>query len=288
MRILFRILVLILMSQLLGFFFMLIFNDATELFGRDAGDLTMDMIGRMGVDMYILSMQVHTVLLPSLLFLFIFYRSNLKNQIGTHLPKYNTFFPLAVLMLVFSYPLVQFSAVINQKIALAELFSYENSIAGDITRMIIEINSPSELILRIAVIALIPAIGEELFYRAGLQNELRRGFKNPHIAIIVVSVIFSAFHLQFDGFLPRFLLGLMLGYMYFWSSSIWVPVLIHFLNNSMLLLVAYFNAALMRSAEMEQLPSIPVFLLVISIVGTFLIAKSMISMRKTDLKKNHF
>jgi membrane protease YdiL (CAAX protease family) len=274
-----------LLSQFLGFIFLFAFNGGISFFDRDAGEMTMDMIGRMGLDIYVLTMQVFTVLIPALLFFVLFYRINLRKWIRADMPGNNTFFPLAAMMLVFSYPLVQFSAVINQKISFTQFFSYENVLAGDITRMVIEINSLDELLVRIFVVAMIPAIGEELFYRAGLQNELRRAFKSPHLAIIVASVIFSAFHLQFDGFLPRFLLGLMLGYMYWWSSSIWVPVFVHFINNSLLLVIAYFNGDVLQGSGMEQLPSIPIYLLVISLTGTFLLAKSMIGLKKIELEE---
>lgn len=284
LRILFRIITLILLSQFLGILFMLVLNDASSFFDRDAGVITMEMIGRMGIDIYILSMQLITVLVPSVLFFLLFYRINMRKWIMSAMPQYFMFFPLAVMMLVFSYPLVQFSAVINQKISFSQFFSYENALAGDITQMVIGIDSIEELLVRIFVVAVIPAVAEELFYRAGIQNELRSGTGNPHLAIIIASVIFSAFHLQFDGFLPRFLLGLMLGYLYWWSSSIWVPVFVHFVNNSMLLIIAYLNRAFMESSDMENLHSVPVYLLAISLTGTFLLAKSMIGLKKTGLK----
>lgn len=108
------------------------------------------------------------------------------------------------MLLFLAYPLIQFSAVINQKLPLADWFMQENKIAEQITLMILDFKSPYELIVRILIVALLPAISEELFFRAGMQNEIIKGIRNPDIAIIIAAIVFSAFHMQFDGFLPRF------------------------------------------------------------------------------------
>jgi len=75
------------------------------------------------------------------------------------------------------------------------------------------------------VVAVIPAFGEELVFRGLIQTELQRAVKNPHIAIWVTSILFSAFHLQFLGFVPRMMIGAFLGYLYFWSGNLWIQSL---------------------------------------------------------------
>ncbi|HTX87942.1 MAG TPA: CPBP family intramembrane glutamic endopeptidase [Bacteroidales bacterium] len=89
------------------------------------------------------------------------------------------------------------------------------------------------------MIAILPAIGEELFFRGLLQRLFRDWLKNPHVAIVLVAVIFGIFHLQFYGILPRILLGLLLGYLYYWSGSLWVPVFAHFLNNGSAVVISF-------------------------------------------------
>jgi membrane protease YdiL (CAAX protease family) len=95
------------------------------------------------------------------------------------------------------------------------------------------------LLVNLFVIAVIPAIGEELTFRGIIQKVLLRWFKHPHWAIIVTAFLFSAMHFQFLSFLPRFFLGLVLGYIYIWSGSIWLSILIHFINNAMA--VIFYN-----------------------------------------------
>ena len=75
--------------------------------------------------------------------------------------------------------------------------------------------------------------------------------KNIHINILIVSILFSAMHLQFYGFLPRMALGLLLGYLYYWMGSIWVPVLVHFINNGAMVLIYYLaeKGSIQSSAE---------------------------------------
>lgn len=95
------------------------------------------------------------------------------------------------------------------------------------------------LLLNILMIGVLAAIGEELLFRSVLIRLFRNWFGNVHFAVIISSVIFSAFHLQFYGFLPRLVLGLMFGYMFVWSGSVWLPVAAHFLNNTSAVVVYY-------------------------------------------------
>ncbi len=97
----------------------------------------------------------------------------------------------------------------------------------------------SGLLLNLFMIGIIPAVGEELLFRGVLQQLLHRMISKPHLSIIITALLFSAFHLQFYGFLPRFMLGLVLGYAFYITGSLWVPMLIHFVNNSFSVIAAY-------------------------------------------------
>ena len=52
---------------------------------------------------------------------------------------------------------------------------------------------------------------------------------------------FSAIHFQFFGFVPRFILGLIFGYLFFWSSTLWLPVISHFINNAVPVIMSYIQ-----------------------------------------------
>jgi len=81
------------------------------------------------------------------------------------------------------------------------------------------------------MIAIIPAFAEEFLFRGALAKLLKDWTKNIHVAVFISSFIFAAIHMQFYGFLPRFLLGTALGYLFFWSGSLWLPIAAHFANN---------------------------------------------------------
>ena len=89
-----------------------------------------------------------------------------------------------------------------------------------------------DYIISVLVIALVPAIVEEVLFRGGVQNLLSRWFKMPIVAIVITSVLFSAVHGSYLGFLSRFALGFVLGWMYYRTGNIWLNILAHFFNNA--------------------------------------------------------
>jgi uncharacterized protein len=91
------------------------------------------------------------------------------------------------------------------------------------------------------MIGIIPAIGEEFLFRGVLQKLFHQWTKNIHVSVILAAFLFSAIHMQFYGFIPRFMMGVMLGYVFVWSGSLWVPILIHFTNNSAAVIVSFLQ-----------------------------------------------
>lgn len=89
------------------------------------------------------------------------------------------------------------------------------------------------LVLNVLVCALLPALCEEFLFRGTLQQLFHRWFGNAHVAIWAAAIIFSAIHFQFSGFFARMLLGAYLGYLFYWSGSLWLPVLAHLLHNAL-------------------------------------------------------
>ena len=108
------------------------------------------------------------------------------------------------------------------------------------TEKMLNVDTFGGLLLNLLVIALIPAIGEELTFRGVLQQGLMRKM-NPHVAIFITAAIFSFIHFQFYGFLPRMFLGLLLGYMFYITGSLWTSILMHFVNNGTAVLLYYLN-----------------------------------------------
>jgi membrane protease YdiL (CAAX protease family) len=104
---------------------------------------------------------------------------------------------------------------------------------------LININSFSRYIISLIVICLLPAIFEETFFRGGLQNLFSRWFEGPWAAIILTGIIFSLIHLSFYGFLVRFALGIVLGFIFYYSGSLWLSILFHFLFNAIQVTALY-------------------------------------------------
>lgn len=96
-----------------------------------------------------------------------------------------------------------------------------------------------DLLYTLLVIAVVPAIGEELLFRGYLQQKLCRWARNSHIAILITAFLFSAIHLDLQGIIPRFILGILLGYIYYWSRNLWIPILAHFVNNAQAVILSY-------------------------------------------------
>ncbi|MFW5805124.1 MAG: CPBP family intramembrane glutamic endopeptidase [Bacteroidales bacterium] len=88
------------------------------------------------------------------------------------------------------------------------------------------------LLINLIVIALLPALGEEILFRGIIQRILRHWTQNIHVAIIITGFLFSFVHFQFFGFVPRMFLGVLFGYLFYWTGNLWVPILAHFVNNA--------------------------------------------------------
>ena len=123
---------------------------------------------------------------------------------------------------------------------LEEYLKTMEEMAAATTEKMLNADSIGGLLLNLLVIALIPAIGEELTFRGVLQQGLTRKM-NPHAAIILSAAIFSFIHFQFYGFLPRMFLGILLGYMFYVSGSLWTSITMHFVNNGTAVLLYYLN-----------------------------------------------
>ena len=66
-----------------------------------------------------------------------------------------------------------------------------------------------------------------------------RLFKDEHVQVWISAAIFSAIHMQFQGFLASMILGALLGYLLVWTRSFWIPMIVHFLNNGLQVVAIY-------------------------------------------------
>jgi uncharacterized protein len=127
-----------------------------------------------------------------------------------------------------------------------------------LTKSMTQFDSTGELLAGLFVIALLPAIGEELVFRGVIQNEIWRGAKNAHVAIWFSAFLFSTIHFQFFGFVPRLLLGAMFGYLYYWSGNLVIPIAAHFFNNAISVVALYLHQNKVIETNVEETQSAPV------------------------------
>ena len=108
-------------------------------------------------------------------------------------------------------------------------------------RKILVMETPVDLLNMLVVLALLPAVAEELFFRGILQRIFIQMTRRPWIGIIITAIIFSALHGQFLGFIPRMVLGIVLGALYWYSGSLYPGMLAHFLNNAVQIVLVYVS-----------------------------------------------
>ena len=175
----------------------------------------------------------------------------------------NIYIAIAGLALIFvCLPVNNLLTDINESMRLPERLSAIENImkasedkATELTEKMLEMNGWRDLIFDLIIIALIPAIGEELTFRGILQTSLCKVFKNNTWGVIVGAIIFSAIHLQFYGFIPRFVLGLFLGFLFLWSKSLWLSSAMHFLNNGSIVVLYYLNQHYNLNFDVEHFGS---------------------------------
>ena len=140
--------------------------------------------------------------------------------------------------------------------------------AAAVTERMLNVDTFGGLLLNLIVIALIPAVGEELTFRGVLQQALTRKIKNPHVAIILSAAIFSFIHFQFYGFLPRMFLGILLGYMFYTTGSLWTSMLMHFLNNGTAVVLYFLNNKGIIDIDVEHFGAMNGWMVALSAVMT--------------------
>ena len=144
---------------------------------------------------------------------------------------------------------------------LEQWMKQQEEAAKTLTDKFLSASTLDVLLVNLLLMAVLPALAEELTFRGVLQKLFQGSnvsdfhtVKVPHIAIWVTAILFSAIHMQFYGFLPRMLMGALFGYMLVWTGSLWVPILMHFTNNAMAVIL-YFVAT-RAGWDMEKVDAI--------------------------------
>lgn len=170
--------------------------------------------------------------------------------LGFKRPSNNLYYVVAIAILIAAIPLVNFLGEINQLVhfpkAIEGWMKRSEEEAAKTVNALLAKRTIKDLLINFICIAGLAAVGEELLFRGMVQRLFIKMFKNPWPGIIIAALLFSAMHLQFYGFLPRFALGILLGAIYWYSGSLWTAIVAHFVYDALVILLVYFNPEMMK------------------------------------------
>ncbi|WP_052323723.1 CPBP family intramembrane glutamic endopeptidase [Flavihumibacter sp. ZG627] len=184
-------------------------------------------------------------LIPSLIFAYLSHNRPLQ-YIGLKRPMPSNFWWLGLLLLIIAFPAAAWINKLNQDMHFPSFLKDTESAmraaeesARKLIKAMLDMKGPADLALMLLIIALLPAIAEELFFRGVLQRLFIQVTKSPWMGIIITAMLFSAFHGQFLGFFTRMMLGILLGALYWYSGSILPSIIGHLVNNAIQVIYVY-------------------------------------------------
>lgn len=197
--------------------------------------------------------------LPAYFFAFIVYDGKTTIFLGLKPATFKPMYVLAIVIILVAFPFVFWLGQMNQLIPLPRWMGDLEHEATKQMQQFLKADHIGDVIVNVLIIALLPAICEEVCFRGALQRIMIHITKNAWTGIIVTSILFSALHFQFQGFLPRMFLGLVLGAIYWYSGSLWLSILAHFVNNAIQVVVVSY-----APEYIEKNPSISIYLAILS------------------------
>lgn len=217
-----------------------------------------------------ISSQIFTFVLPPILYAMLI-KENPKESLGIKNVSYHWFI-IGFIMMYAILPLNNVFAEWNAGLKLPESMSrieelikemYESSAV--VLEKLVNVNTFGGFVINLIMIAGLAALGEELLFRSIIQTSLIKICKNAHVGIIIASAIFSFIHFDFYAFIPRLVLGMLLGYMFYYSRSIWVSMFMHFVNNATAVVIYYLNNIGVTNVDVETFGQTQLLPLLISI-----------------------
>jgi membrane protease YdiL (CAAX protease family) len=177
---------------------------------------------------------------------------------------------LAIGIMLVSLPLVGSLSEINKLIPLPAAYekffkeleeTYEKQVV-----VLSRITGFRDYLISLIIMALGPAIFEETFFRGGMQNLLQQWTRKPWLAIAITSIVFSAIHFSYYGFIPRVALGFVLGLLFYYSGSLWLSIAGHFFNNALVVTQIYYYVKQGKPIEDAMNETYPIWIGAIALV----------------------
>jgi uncharacterized protein len=220
-----------------------------NLIGISGGDLADIGEKDIGYLRYLLiSQDISLFIIPAIILLSLMNPVGYKIRLNVQMLNINEIF-LVILLAFCLFPITGFTGQLNSFMhfpdwlsGVGEWITEKEEYATHLTNTLIISDTFGIMLFNLLMIAIIPAVGEEFIFRGVFQKIFYGLFKSGHVAVWVAAFLFSLMHFQFFGFLPRFILGLVFGYLYLWSGTLWLPVIAHFINNAVPTIAAYFRS----------------------------------------------
>jgi membrane protease YdiL (CAAX protease family) len=183
--------------------------------------------------------------------LYLTYRNWWSVAAGLVAPARPRLVSLSLVTFLVGLPAISLVGYLNLQLDLPEWMVQSEATGNATLAGVLTFDSLPELLMALLTVAVIPGFCEELMFRGVLQKRLLGAVMSDHLAVWVAAALFSAIHIEFAGFLPRLLLGALLGYAYRWTGSLWVPVIIHLLFNGTQVVVTYFSGEFAPDTQMD-------------------------------------
>jgi membrane protease YdiL (CAAX protease family) len=166
------------------------------------------------------------------------------------------YFILGTVVLIVALPFVNWSGIINNELipettAIGKWMKASEEATGKQIEFMLKKRGIQDLLMNLFFVAVFAGVGEELFFRGVLQRLFIKLFKNPWAGILIAAFIFSAIHFQFYGFIPRFILGILLGVIYWYSGSLWPAIVAHFAYDAFAVIMVYFNPSMIDNENID-------------------------------------
>ena len=181
------------------------------------------------------------IMIISLPLLFAYYiKSNFKKVFNLKLPTIKQIFG-AISLWIGTYTIVM---LITQ--LLLYLFPQSMEVVEGLNEALFIEDS---LLLNILIVACMPAVCEEIFFRGFLLSAFRNNKKSYKSAIIITGILFGFMHMDFIRMIPTGILGISFAYAVCKTNSIFIGMIMHFLNNGLAVLISHYTANLELAKE---------------------------------------
>jgi hypothetical protein len=203
---------------------------------------------------------------PAVVYAFVSFRRNHLHLLGLKKAEKTSMYMLGILCMLLAFPLVFWLGQLNHQIPMpASVLEMEKQNAEHMEAFL-KVDGATDIFINLIVIALLPAFFEEMFFRGAMQRVFIHLTGKVWLGIVVTAALFSALHLQFQGFLPRMFSGVVIGALYWYSGSLWTSIAAHFVTNAVQVIVASY-----ATKFISENPVVPFYLAIASGVAIFLI-----------------